>query len=309
MLIVSPSQDQSQVKLPASEPRRYTRAPGTAYLLPSDEEERQRLTKQNALINRTFGELVHAPITLTSHDFVLESAAGTGAWLLELAEQTPEAAKFIGIDIESHLFPNPATLPPNISFEVQSVLNLPDEWTGKYTLVHQRLLIAAFRTAEWPQAFKQIFRVLRPGGWLQLEENDNWVAGPVMENFRSMMLKLGESRNIDLWPDVTPVLKGYLEDCGFVDVRVDRRCSPLGSWGGQDGRDGKDNLLSLFRGIRAPVMGGGGFGVVDSEEMYDDLMNRVELEMDSEPGALCWWVMICARKPEFRKSSPSRDGS
>ncbi|KAF9442496.1 S-adenosyl-L-methionine-dependent methyltransferase [Macrolepiota fuliginosa MF-IS2] len=301
MLSISPSQDQSQIRLPTSKPRRYTSAPGTAYLLPSDEEERQRLTKQNALLNRAFGELVHAPITLTSQDFVLESATGTGAWLLELVKQTPGTARFTAIDIESHLFPNPATLPPNISFEVQSVLNLPNEWTSKYTLVHQRLLIAALRTTEWPQAFRQIFRVLKPGGWLQLEENDDWAAGPVMKTFRSMMIKLGESRNIDIWPDVIPILKSYLEDCGFVDVHVDRRCLPLGSWGGQDGRDGRDNLLSLFRGIRAPVMGGGGFGIVGSEEMYDDLMNRVKLEMDSTPGAGCWWVMIRARKPEFRR--------
>ncbi|KAF9451183.1 S-adenosyl-L-methionine-dependent methyltransferase [Macrolepiota fuliginosa MF-IS2] len=241
------------------------------------------LTKQDALINRTFGRLVHAPIALTSQDFVLESAAGTGTWLLELVKQAPQTAQFVGIDIESHLFSNPTALPPNVSFRVQSVLNLPDEWTGKFTF--------------WPQAFRGIFRALKPGGWLQLEENDNWAAGPVMDTFRSIMVKLGESRNINLWPDVVPTLKGYLEECGFVDVRIDRRRTPIGPWGGRDGRDMKDNLLGLFRGIRAPVLARGGFGIVNSEEMYDDMMNRAEFEMDSASGAACWWVMICARKP------------
>lgn len=77
--------------------RLYTKSPGTAYLLPSDEEERtrsvpsqsffydiefdvgrDRLTRQHALINRVFGGLLHAPVKLTDEDIVLESATGTG---------------------------------------------------------------------------------------------------------------------------------------------------------------------------------------------------------------------------------------
>lgn len=129
-------------------------------------------------------------------------------------------------------------------------------------------------------------------------EGDDWVAGPVMKIFQSIMTELGKSRGIDLWPNVGPALKSYLEDCGFVDVRVVRESTPTGQWAGQDGIDGREDMLALQRGIKIPVLEGGGFGFVSSEAMYDDLLDRVAREMDSTPGAAFWWVRICARKPE-----------
>ncbi|KAH9841078.1 uncharacterized protein C8Q71DRAFT_743255 [Rhodofomes roseus] len=50
--------------------------------------------------------------------------------------------------------------------------------TGRFKLVHQRLLIAALRSWEWTVALREIFRVLQPGGWVQLGEVGPWKAGP-----------------------------------------------------------------------------------------------------------------------------------
>lgn len=223
----------------------------------------------------------------------------TGIWLLELAlaDNLSNGCQLIGTDIEARLFPKPDTLPRNINFEVQSVLNLPGEWENRYQLVHQRLLRAAFRTTEWIQALKEIYRVLKPGGWLQLVEGDGWVAGPVMDTFRSILEKLAESRGIENRPGAVPRLKRCLEDCGFVDLRIVCRSTPIGGWAGKDGRDGRDNMLSLYRGIKAPVLAAGGFGIIRDESMYDALLDQVKHEMNSTPSAECRWISICAQKP------------
>lgn len=163
--------------------------------------------------------------------------------------------------------------------------------------MHQRLLRAALRTTEWIEALMEIYRVLKPGGWLQLVEGNGWVAGPVINTFRSILVKLAASRGIEIQLDAVPKLKKYLEDSGFVDLHIVCRSMPIGEWAGQDGIDARDNLLSLYRGIKAPVLAAGGFGIVQDENMYDALLDQAKHEMNSTPSAECHWISICAQKP------------
>ncbi|KAJ3575565.1 hypothetical protein NP233_g1016 [Leucocoprinus birnbaumii] len=248
-----------------------------------------RLTVQHAIVEKCFGGLVHVPVTLVNGDRILDSATGN-------AKQVPHGAQLIGIDIESRLFPKHSSLPANISFEVQSILKLPSAWSNRFAFVHQRLLVAALRTSEWVRALHEIYRVLKPGGWVQLVEADNWVSGPVMSIFVSLMVKLGESRGITIWPDIVPDLRTFLERSGFIDICITRRNSPVGKRAGRSGESGRNNMMSLFRGIRAPILQAGGFGIVRDEAMYDELLEKVELEMESSPGGEIRWVMVCARK-------------
>ena len=37
--------------------------------------------------------------------------------------------------------------------------------------MHQRLLVLAFTSVDWKKALSEIFRVLLPGGWVQLGEH------------------------------------------------------------------------------------------------------------------------------------------
>lgn len=118
-----------------------------------------------------------------------------------------------------------------------------------------------------------------------------------MKIFHSLIIKLGESRGITIWPDVAPLLRKYLERCGFIDIHVTRRTTPTDRSAGKDGKNARDNMMALFRGIKIPILEAGGFGVVGSGVVYDELLDRVEHEMDSIRGAEIRWVMICARKP------------
>lgn len=62
-----------------SKKRIYTKAKGTVYSLPHDEEERDRLTLQNSILLKTYdNRVLHAPVELSDNDWVLDSGSGTG---------------------------------------------------------------------------------------------------------------------------------------------------------------------------------------------------------------------------------------
>ncbi len=63
-------------------------------------------------------------------------------------------------------------VPSQVKFSLGNVvegLNYPD---NTFDFVHMRLFILALREVEWPIAIKEILRVTKPGGMIQLLEFD-----------------------------------------------------------------------------------------------------------------------------------------
>jgi len=199
--------------------------------------------------------------------------------------------------MEPAFFPDPSTLPTNMRFEVHSVLNLPAEWTNKFTVVHQRLLIAGLREHEWRQAISEMYRVLKPGGWVQLFEMEIWVSGPALAKHLETLYRLADKQGT-MWRNITKRIPGFLKESGFINLRQDVRKTPLGAWAGQDGVDGKENLLGLMHGLKTPMLTSGGLGLVNSEAEYDQLVEEASEEFDSTQGSATTWVMFWAHKPE-----------
>lgn len=209
---------------------------------------------------------------------------------------TPSKPQFIGTDIESKLFPVPSTLPSNIRFQVQSVLNLPPEWTEKFTVVHQRLLVAGLRAHEWPRAFGELYRVTKPGGWIQVLEPEAWTSGPALGKLTELLFRLAEDQGT-MWRDIAQRIPTFLEQSGFINVRRNPRAIVCGAWAGQHGIDGKENMLGVIRGLKSPMLKGGGYGVVASEAEFDALVEQMEKEYDDIPGSQTIWTMFLAQKP------------
>lgn len=74
--------------------------------------------------------------------------------------------KLYGSDIYSINFPK--VYPGNVEFRVASVTSMPQDWSGKFDLVHQRFLIASPPGSGWYSAMSVLFRVLKPGGHIEL---------------------------------------------------------------------------------------------------------------------------------------------
>lgn len=220
---------------------------------------------------------------------------------MDIAKITPSDAELIGIDIQPKLFPPPEILPANITFQVGSIVELPEEWTNKFALVNQRLLVAALRYSEWNAAIKNMYRVLKPGGWVQLVENIGWVnQAPMLEIYTRLWQNMLKAKGIEgTWPKGADLWKKMVEDAGFVDIRVERYDTPVGKWAGADGEYVKNNIIGLLSGMKELVVQNDGFSVVaGGEEGYERWLEGLAEEMDSEEvKPELEHVLICARKP------------
>ncbi|KAJ7265179.1 S-adenosyl-L-methionine-dependent methyltransferase [Mycena rebaudengoi] len=280
-------------------PRNYQTYPGSKYALPHDDLERQRLLLQHYTLKRLFeNRILLAPVSLDRTDKVLEIGTGPGLWVMDLATDVDPSVAMVAVDIEPRLFP---TFPPkNIEFRVDSVTNLPSEWNDTFSLVHQRLLILALQVAQWPKAIQEIYRVLRPGGWVQLAESTPWhedkyPGKPCMEKLTAIYRRLAEYNN--LYVDCAYDIPKILGEAGFVEIRSESRMQLMGKWAGEIGVANATNHVGVLRAIKTPVLAAGGFGYVTSEAEYEELCDGLEKEWDEIPGSDKDFIITWARKP------------
>lgn len=202
-----------------------------------------------------------------------------------------------GIDISNSQFPDEK--PANVTFSVGSVLAMPEEWEKKFHIVHQRLLIGALKVPEWPIAIRELYRVLQPGGWIQLCEIE-YRSAPLGHDSANAQheraySKFASARGIDL--SIGRKLSDLLRNAGFINVSVRIANVPMGKKWGPIGVDGSRNMSGVFRAMKTPIVSGGGFGAVTSEEEYDKLVNDIVKEWDEIEGYTTAFIIAYAQRP------------
>ena len=105
----------------------------------------------------------YSPIPSTAQN-ILDIGTGTGDWARDVADRFPSA--FVqGVD----LAPVPDNwMPPNCKFEVDDILK-PWEFkeNGKFDLLHLRMMYGSFTDEQWRLLYKQAYKNLTPGGWIE----------------------------------------------------------------------------------------------------------------------------------------------
>ncbi|KAJ9256291.1 hypothetical protein DTO195F2_6016 [Paecilomyces variotii] len=268
---------------------------GSTYFLPCDNEESHRLTLQHEFVTGTLsGSLLLLPESfisnLNSEDTkVLDVGTGNAVWLSDFHSTISFTAQLVGVDIENRMYP--AEYPPQMSFEVGSVLELPPSWGNNFTLVHQRLLLAGLKVSEWPIAISEDFRVLKSGGYVQLVEVDlrNMGVGPNSARLLEILTKLFAMNNMDL--NQADRLPSLVQKAGFVDVQVLRKEWRLH---GESNVLPRQNAIRGHRGLKGPVVKS---GLLSSDAEFDEMMAGVEMEWQSIPGDALTICVITGRKP------------
>jgi len=178
------------------------------------------------------------------------------------------------------------------------VLSLPQEWTSKFRLVNQRLLLGGLKKDTWPKDLAEIVRVLKPGGWVQIVEpytTINGATGPATKKLVSFMDKMRQHTGI--YVECAYHMASMMAEAGFINIKEDSRQTPLGLTGGKLGVDGRDNLTRMYRGMKAGALKAGGFGIIHSEKEFDELVDSVEAEWDRTEGVTFGWLAIVGQKP------------
>ena len=113
-----------------------------------------------------------------------------GHWLYAIGTKysTCQGNKYVGIDINAGLFP---MFPgPQFEFYKHNIAHSwPPEEHNSFDLVHQRLSLPGAAPAPLPQAVKNLFALVKPGGWIQLVEAEQIApgSGPVFLEFLELV--------------------------------------------------------------------------------------------------------------------------
>ncbi|KAJ3860468.1 hypothetical protein EV359DRAFT_85288 [Lentinula novae-zelandiae] len=282
--------------------RHYT---SEQYLLPADTVETARLNHQHAWITQAFeNRLRIAPVSLNTGDKVLESAAGSGIWALEFEAENAANGCIIDVecvDITNKQFPHQH--PPNVHFSVNSATDLPLDWVSSFSYAHQRLLIVAMNDSLWKKVVKELYRVLQPGGWIELLEVEaqelHFDVGPQSKKLVSLIKAMYGAKGII--GNLGTYLPSILTQAGFTQIGFEIRDVPIG----QSLAEGNERKIfirskywqNLWKAMKEPVLKGGGYGLVKTGEEYDELLQGCGGEWDNSDKAHTTYYAIFAQKP------------
>lgn len=200
------------------------------YLFPSHPAEIPRLDLQHWALRDVLGANLFADVRDPS--MVLDVGCGTGQWAAEIDQQFPEAT-VIGLDLQQ---PRPSQS-STLGFVRANMLRGLPFADNSFDLVHERLLVTAVPVDSWMEFTRDLVRVTRPGGWVELVEPkmtfDN--AGPAMSRISDLMLRMAARRGLDTTGTVFRILDGYLHHAGVEKAERRTFTVPMGKWGGQAG--------------------------------------------------------------------------
>ena len=142
--------------------------------------------------------------------------------------------------------------------------------------------------------------MLKPGGWVELVETTSRIphVGPCSIKLNSMKFALYAHKN--LLVDHKKQLRGLLLGAGFVGIECIDHPVPIGESAGESGREARTNFTNVVSAMKTPMLNAGGFGIVATEEEFDQNVMKMKEEWKRSEGVVEVFT-FCAQKP-FRQS-------
>ncbi|KAI7857000.1 S-adenosyl-L-methionine-dependent methyltransferase [Circinella umbellata] len=252
--------------------RIYHNIESSSYCLPRDEEEQDRLNSEHFAIKALFTSniLPYVEQRLPDDANILDLGCGSGSWVMEMAIEHPNA-RVTGIDM-SDMFPA-AIRPENVTFKLTNIIDgLPYD-DNTFDFVHMRQLIVGLRATEWPNVITEIFRVLKPGGLVQLVESDFTV-----------------DRGQDPW--IASKLEQLLSDRTFDDIHQETRTIEFGKEGDPIAGEMMWSWKSAMRSLK-PFLAD---RLLKNPDEYNVVIERYFQECTHYHWHMKIWA-LCARKP------------
>ncbi|MDE3230760.1 MAG: methyltransferase domain-containing protein [Chloroflexota bacterium] len=261
----------ANARRPLDDRRRLKDAP---YVLPSDDKEINRLDFQHYMLRYTLRGNFAAPIQKPQS--ILDVGSGTGRWAYEMASLFPNA-NVVGADIASpgQESGQDAARPENYAFVSGNVLEGLPFSDGAFDYTHMRLLLFAIPEARWPDVTRELVRVTKPGGWIELvETGPQQNGGPAMDQVVAWITQASLRRGVN--PLVGPRIGEYLRTGGAANVATRNVALPVGAYGGRVGRLAETDVLGVLAGVRGLIASQG----IAAPETYDQAVQVARTDLN-----------------------------
>lgn len=250
---------------------------GTLSTPASDTREINRLDFEHYLLRQTLQNDYIAPIGQPQS--ILDVGCGTGRWAHDLSLRFPQA-RVVGLDLDltaAHAAIQRATLlkqPIRCTFiqgDALKALPFEDE---SFDFVHMRLLFLSLPTERWPAVVRELARVTRRGGWIELiETTPPRQVGPALDAICRWCVTLAAAHGVDLY--VAERLDGFLRDASVSSVVIRRIPLPLGPHGGRIGMMVAADDFAYIEGFRPGILREG----IATAEAYAQAIDGAQVEL------------------------------
>lgn len=187
-----------------------------SYLLNVDNEEKNRLYKQNKMLKILFGDNFCVPIIdkLEEGIDVLDSGCGPGYWSLEMAKKYPRS-NFYGID-KYYSFENKK----NCFFKNHDLIDKIDIENKKFYYIRQRLLSPALQYDQWEKVINNLKHICKINGWIEFMEMEicAYDMGPIYKKLNNIAFKNMEK--LGFRPNIAKDLKNILINHKFREDKI-----------------------------------------------------------------------------------------
>ena len=184
---------------------------------------------------------------------VLDVGCGTGRWALELAERFPQA-RIAGVDrVPPAALAAPGARPANLVFVAADVRDGLPFADATFDFVHMRLLLGAVPAVRWPGIVRELVRVTRLGGWVELVEGDlARGGGPAQDALNDWSIRASLSYGVD--PRLGARIGDLLRDAGLSGVETRELILPIGDASGRLGAMMAVEFLAGVEALRAEIV-------------------------------------------------------
>ena len=181
-------------------------------------------------------------------------------------------------------------------------------WKNQWDLIHIRWLSGAFTEEQWRLLYKQAYKNLLPGGYIeQVEPSVNWYcddgtlpADSLLAQWGPMFIKAGAKSGKDI--NSIDTFKARIETAGFTDIMEKTYKVPVGGWTKnpilkEAGRFNEEHIKAGIEGYAMYLLTKFGDPQPWSAEEVQVFLAKVRKEMEKGYHCYLTFKRVWARKP------------